>query len=141
MAFRGHKTPRFCPLCRRIMIDKRGLNSKPTKEHILNWEHFAKKIPKNAREEQRLAARKQMDNPRNITTTCSACNDARNHAKQVTSKNDPDRYSAWSLLTLTEKFEKDKQVKKIAKEWTEDIDKKFWSYLATKHGVKKPKDA
>ncbi len=125
-----------CPICLRKMTSSRGENTKQTREHILNWEYFRNKLPANPSKKMIQKEKRRMNHSLNVTKTCAACNDARNHAKQKTSIEDPIRYSVWSMLLLTDKI--GDEIRPTAIKMTKDIDKMFWDYLAKKHGVYEP---
>ena len=125
-----------CPICLRKMTSLRGENTKQTREHILNWEYFRNKLPSYPSKKMLQKAKRRMNHRLNVTKTCAACNDARNHAKQKTSIQEPIRYSIWSMLLLTDKI--GDEIRPTAIKLTEDIDKVFWDYLAEKHGVYEP---
>ena len=126
----------ICPICFTQMTTKSDKNTKKTQEHILNWEYFRNQLPYNPSKKELQKARRRMNHRLNVTTTCAACNDARNHAKQKTSINEPIRYSIWSMLLLTDKI--DDQIRPTAMKMTKDIDEIFWNYLANKHGIHEP---
>jgi hypothetical protein len=125
-----------CPICLRIMTSLQDENTKETREHILNWEYFRNQLPVNPTKKKLQQAKRRMNHKLNVTKTCAACNDARNHAKQKTSIEEPIRYSVWSMLLLTDRI--GDEIRPTAIKLTEDIDKMFWDYLAKKHRVYEP---
>ena len=125
-----------CPICKRILDLKAKGTNWPTIEHIFNREYFQRNEYGIKEKKQNLRRSKFcFQSLQNITVTCTACNDARNHAKQKTSLSDSIRYNSWSLLQLTDVNPK---LRAAIKRYTKDIDSVFWNYLKKKHGVHKP---